>query len=192
MHWIWTIFQKLWNLLISILWQHVFHYNDVIMSSMASQIPSLMIVYSAVYSGADQRKHQSSTSLAFVRGIHRGPVNSTHKGPVMQKMFPFGDIIMWLLKHYLDCLIHGINCFLIFSCDQAALWMVFSVRLPHLFHYVPIIVYHHEIFRSFYTPVWKTGRIMLWQCLSVRPSAFSGLFFNMLWDINLKLSIYIQ
>ena len=46
-------------------------YNDVIMDSMASQITSLTIVYSAVYSGADQRKHQSSTSLAFVRGIHR-------------------------------------------------------------------------------------------------------------------------
>ena len=45
---------------------------------------------------------------------------------------------------------------------------------------------------SFYTPVWKTGRIMPWQCPSVRPSTFSGLFFNMLWDINLKLGIYIQ
>ena len=44
--------------------------------------------------GVDQRKHQSSVSLAFVRGIHRWPVNSPHKGPVMQKMFPFDDIIM--------------------------------------------------------------------------------------------------
>ena len=41
------------------------------MDSMESQIISLTIVYSAVYSGADQRKHQSSASLAFVRGIHR-------------------------------------------------------------------------------------------------------------------------
>ena len=47
------------------------HYTDVIMSTMASQITSLTIVYSTVYSGADQRKHQSSASLAFVRGIHR-------------------------------------------------------------------------------------------------------------------------
>ena len=47
------------------------HYNDVIMGAMASQIASLAIVYSSVYSGADQRKHQSSASLAFVRGIHR-------------------------------------------------------------------------------------------------------------------------
>ena len=43
------------------------HYNDVIMGALASQITSLTIVYSTVYSGADQRKHQSSASLAFVR-----------------------------------------------------------------------------------------------------------------------------
>ena len=53
------------------------HYTDVVMSEVASQITSLTIVYSTVYSGADQRKHQSSTSLAFVRGIHRRwPVNT--------------------------------------------------------------------------------------------------------------------
>ena len=72
------------------------HYNDVTMGSMASQITSLTIVYSAVYSGADQRKHQSSTSLAIVRGIHRGPVNSQHKWPVTRKMFPFDDVIMMI------------------------------------------------------------------------------------------------
>ena len=49
------------------------HYNDVIMNMMVSQITSLTIVYSTVYSGTDQRKHQSSASLVFVRGIHRGP-----------------------------------------------------------------------------------------------------------------------
>ena len=47
------------------------HYNDVIMGAMASQITSLTTVYSTAYSDADQRKHQSSASLAFVRGIHR-------------------------------------------------------------------------------------------------------------------------
>ena len=45
-------------------------YNDVIISSMASQITCVWIVYSTVCSDADQRKHQSSASLAFVRGIH--------------------------------------------------------------------------------------------------------------------------
>ena len=77
------------------------HYNDVIMSTMASQITSLTIVFPKVCSGADQRKHQSSASLAFVRGIHRWPVNSPHKGPVMQKMFPFDDVIMSLLAKVL-------------------------------------------------------------------------------------------
>ena len=70
------------------------HYNDVIMSTMVSQVTSLTIVYSTVYSCTDERKHQSSTSLAFVWGIQRGPVNSPHKGPVTQKMFPFDDVIM--------------------------------------------------------------------------------------------------
>ena len=74
--------------------QKVGHYTDVIMRTIASQITSLTIVYSTVYSGADQSKHQSSASLAFVWGIHRGPVNSTHKGPVTRKMFPFDDAIM--------------------------------------------------------------------------------------------------
>ena len=46
------------------------------------------------YLDADQRKHQSSASLAFVWGIHRGPVNSPHKWPVARKMFPFDDVIM--------------------------------------------------------------------------------------------------
>ena len=70
------------------------HYGDVIMGAMASQITSLTIVYSTVYSDADQRKYQSSASLAFVRGIHRSPVNSPHTWPVRLKMFPFDDVIM--------------------------------------------------------------------------------------------------
>ena len=64
------------------------------MDAIASQITSLTIVYSNIYSGADQSKHQSSASLAFVWGIHRGPVNSPHKWPVTRKMFPFDDVIM--------------------------------------------------------------------------------------------------
>ena len=71
------------------------------MDTMASQITSLMIIYSTVYLEADQRKHQSSASLAFVRGIHRWPVNSPHKGPVTRKMFPFDDVIM-LSENYIQ------------------------------------------------------------------------------------------
>ena len=72
----------------------IHHYYDVIMGTMASQITSLTIVSSTVYSGADQRKRHSSVSLAFVRGIHRSPVNSPHKGPVTRKKIPFDDVIM--------------------------------------------------------------------------------------------------
>ena len=64
------------------------------MIAMASQITSASIVYSTVCSDADQRKHQSSALLAFVRGTHRWPVNFQHKGPVMRKMFVFDDVIM--------------------------------------------------------------------------------------------------
>ena len=76
------------------------HYSDVIMGTIASQITSLKIVYSIVYSDADQRKHQSSASLAFVWGIHRGPVNSPHKWPVTWKVFPFDDTIMRYHKYW--------------------------------------------------------------------------------------------
>ena len=64
------------------------------MTMLASQITSLTVVYSIVYSDVNQRKHQSSAALAFVREIHRGPVNFPHKWPVTRKMFPFDDVIM--------------------------------------------------------------------------------------------------
>ena len=81
-----------------------FHYDDVRMGAIASQITCLTIVYSIVYSDADQRKHQSSVSLAFVRGIHRGPVNSPHKWPVTRKMFPFDDVIM-IISNFSYCFV---------------------------------------------------------------------------------------
>ena len=59
------------------------HYIDVIMTTMASHITSLTVVYLTVYSDTDQRKHQSSASLAIVWG----PVNSPHKGQLRGKCF---------------------------------------------------------------------------------------------------------
>ena len=91
-----------------------YHYDDVIMSEIASQITSLTIVYSTVLSGADQSKHQSSASLAFVWEIHRWPVNFPHKWPVTRKIFPFDDVIM--LYEYGTCnwvhtgINHGVGC----------------------------------------------------------------------------------
>ena len=70
------------------------HYNDIIMGTVLSQISSLTIVYSTFDSDPDERKHQSSTSLTFVLGIHGGLMNSPHKWPLTWKMFRFDDIIM--------------------------------------------------------------------------------------------------
>ena len=70
------------------------HYCDVIMGANATQITSLTVVYWTVYSDADQRKHQSSASLAFCVGNSPGPVNAPHKEPVTRKMFPFDDVIV--------------------------------------------------------------------------------------------------
>ena len=84
------------NSCVSVSEMRYFHYSDVIMSAIASEITGVSIVYSIICSGADQRKYQSSTSLAFVRGIHWWPAKSPHKGPVMQKMFPIDDIIVFL------------------------------------------------------------------------------------------------
>ena len=66
---------------------HIHHYDDVIMTTIASQITSLTSVYSTVYSDADQRKHQSSASLAFVWGIHRDRWIPRTKGQLRGKCF---------------------------------------------------------------------------------------------------------
>ena len=108
------------------------HYGDVIIGAIATQITSLTIVNSTVYSDTDQRKHQGSASLAFVRGSHRGPVNSPHKWPVTLKMFPFDDVIM---RNQLTdpwgfgCIIKLVICVLLasvyilsISCEIALKW----------------------------------------------------------------------
>ena len=64
-----------------------YHYDDVKMGAIASQIISLTIVYSTVYSDPDQRKHQRSASLAFVRGIHRDRWIPRTKGQLRGKCF---------------------------------------------------------------------------------------------------------
>ena len=77
------------------------------MGTTVSQITSLTIVYSTVFSDRDERKHQSSASLAFVWGIHRWPVNSPHKWPVTRKMFPFNDVIMTKWCRMLTARLHN-------------------------------------------------------------------------------------
>ena len=75
------------------------------------------IVYSTVYSGADQRNHQSSAALAFVRGNHRWKANSPHKGPVTWKMFPFDDVIMRFLWPFWINIYYTINTISIVTSD---------------------------------------------------------------------------
>ena len=96
------------------------------MSTRASQITSLTIVYSIVYSGTDERKHQSSASLVFVWWIHRSLVNSPHKGSVTRKMFPFDDVIM-ILKDQLS------RCFLVLHIGVYGCFIHHRIR-PALLH----------------------------------------------------------
>ena len=101
-----------------------FQYCDVIMGAMASQITSLTIVYSTVYSNVDQRKRQRSASLDFVRGIHRWPVNSPHKWLVTRKMCPFDDVIMISFFSYTDIMTMADKC-----PEQNFSWLIMSRAL---------------------------------------------------------------
>ena len=119
------------------------------MGTMASKITSLTIVYTTVYSGADQSKHQSSASLAFVWGIHRGPVNSPHKWPVTRKMFPFDDVIMrqWITISAI------INMYVLKCChDDVIKWKHFPRYWPFVrgIHRPPVnLLAQRTVTRSF-------------------------------------------
>ena len=117
------------------------------MSDMTSQITGFSVVCSAVGSNADQRNYQSSASLAFVRGIHRLPVNSSHKGPVTRKMFPFDDVILVQMNEYMmelfyinitiqmPCMVEMYSCqrfwYSLHSCDDYTdkTWRLFCVSV---------------------------------------------------------------
>ena len=108
------------------------HYSDVIMGTIAYQITILMIVFSTVNSDADQRKHQSSASWPFVRGIHRGPAQVASNA---LKMFPFDDVIMYAndipqnpafdLSHDKQSMVAGLN-------DKVSLYGWFSKQVNML------------------------------------------------------------
>ena len=106
------------------------HYGDVIMGAIASQITRFTIVYSTFYSDADQRKHQNSASLAFVWGIHQGPVNFPHKWPVTRKMFPFDDVIMQeKCLNVCDRHRHKYQAYV-----RLVMWIVFMAKIYYLCH----------------------------------------------------------
>ena len=105
------------------------HYSDVIMSAMLTQTPGVSIVYSTVFTGVDQRKHLSSVSLTFVKGIHYllviGKFPTGRASNV--EMFPFDDVIMpwylllaqhslWMLPHVYVCpCVHTCMCMFMLS-----------------------------------------------------------------------------
>ena len=101
------------------------NYNDVIMGAMTSQITSLTIVYSTVYSGADRRKHQSTASLAFVWGIHRWPITGEFPSqrPVTRSFDVFFDLRLnkQLSKHSRDRW---------FETSARSLWRYFNEKRP--------------------------------------------------------------
>ena len=91
------------------------------MSGMASQITGVLIVYSTVCSGADQRKHQISASLAILREIHRWAVEPPHKGPVTRKRF-----IWW--RHHAA---RG-SRFVVFCCDFVPVDFIYTTQVTLL------------------------------------------------------------
>ena len=93
------------------------HYDDVIMNAIASQITSLMIVYSTVYSDADQSKHQSSASLAFVRGIHRDRWIPRTKGQLRGKCFHLMTS-SWMLCKIIHPRACQLDCSIMPTCDD--------------------------------------------------------------------------
>ena len=98
------------------------------MGAMVSQITSITIVYSTVYSGANQRKHQSSASLAFARGIHRWPVDSPHKGPATRKNLPFDDVIMIYNLHSPEAENKQLSHFPLFQFANKILLHIFEYK----------------------------------------------------------------
>ena len=145
------------------------YYNDVIMGAIASQITSLTIVYSTVYSDADQRKYQSSASLAFVWVIHWWPVYSPHKWPVTRKMPSFDDVIMetrfiWLIapNRCLDLKTLHVNQL---HCLVDPVTLLQAVH----FHQEPITMYVfcdiHEYIVAKYIAVLIYGAVKKYGCL---------------------------
>ena len=95
------------------------------MGTMTSQITSLTFVYSTVYSGTDQRKHQSSPSLAFVRGIHRWPVNSPHKMASNAE-----NVSIWWRHHELSAC-HAVHLYITVLC--LVVWLSAVLRACFFF-----------------------------------------------------------
>ena len=147
------------------------------MSAMASQITSRTIVYSALYSGADQRKNQSSASLAFVRGIHRWPANFPHKGPVMRKMFPFDGVII-------DSVIRGPR--------TSASTISCKNKIMCVFAFICLTQWHSEMYSFNWKKICATYVMPAGYLVKESPqtSANLKLLLKRFWIIQLAIYIY--
>ena len=155
------------------------------MSAMASQITGVPIVYSTVCLGADPRKHQSSASLAFVRVIHRWPVNSPHKGPVTRASNAENASIWW--RHHKPST----------SCRQKSgvLCQKKQVSRAGISKYIPrimwrVIIYfcpwYHTISKQFFKALyWSMEKQTAQKCCKyIWDSTQSNLYFisSLHWD----------
>ena len=144
-----------------------FHYSAAIMGAMTFHITGFSIVSSTVCSGADQRKHQSSASLAFVRGNHQWPMNYTHK-QITRKMFPLDDVIIgyWMTRMpFSDCRnsVLWYTCSMHFRLPKLSHVCVFDVWIKRVF-YLHFIRYH--IVRIFSHSIFTYAGIM-WHLISL-------------------------
>ena len=138
------------------------HYCDVIMRAVVSQITSLTIVYSTVYSDADQRKHQSSASLASVRGIHRG--HSLHKWTVTRKMFPFDDVT-WISNAYViyEVIWHQLPQWRELTTAVAQPVSTASTALGNInYNLIPTIWYWNNLMYVYIFRVFQWAQILPW------------------------------
>ena len=100
----------------------------------------------------------SSASLAFVRGIHRWPVDSPHKGPVTRKMLPFDDVIIGRRLIYTSYIMKCRTC-----CPASRTTLVATrfrvavicpiIQVPHcirVFFYFVWFVFINHIFQFYY------------------------------------------
>ena len=131
------------------------HYSDLTMSTMTSQITSISTVCSVICSGKLQRKHQSSASLAFLRGINQWLVDSPNGGPVTRKMFPLDDVIMALLgRHCLGYYLGTLPC-----GHVSAIHL--KIRNPYIFILLTLYVLFFSERTETYIYIWSHSSTLI-------------------------------
>ena len=108
------------------------------MSAIASQITSLTIVYSIVYSRCRPKKTSKLRVTGLCAGNSPGPVNSPHKGPVTRKKFPFDDAIMTLFMQF--CCVGWTDRFLIGTSQDTAYLSTFKFFILDKFSCFVVLV----------------------------------------------------